>query len=191
MLHLVLKSPPSDRYTALIAQIQQEIPGFRVVRKDQSKFQRAIAVALKIVTFGAQRVYLTDYQTTIGRTVYVTADWDELDADERYCTMRHELIHVRQFKRYTVPVMAFLYLLVPLPLGLAWFRARFEKEAYAETIRASAEVFGELHVRRPEFGARIVQQFTGGAYGWMWPFRGAMQRWVAAQIDTAVKEACP
>ena len=29
---------------------------------------RAIAVALKIVTFGAQRVYMTDYQTTIGRT---------------------------------------------------------------------------------------------------------------------------
>ena len=31
----------------------------------------------------------------------MTSDWDELPADERYCTMRHELIHVRQFRRYT------------------------------------------------------------------------------------------
>ena len=28
--------------------------------------------------------------------------------------------------------MALLYVLVPLPMGLAYFRARFEKEAYAE-----------------------------------------------------------
>ena len=183
--------PEVDRYAALIAQIQQEFPGFRVVRKDQSRLQRAIAVALKIVTLGAQRVYLTDYQTTIGETVYVTPDWDELPADERYCTMRHELVHVRQFKRYTLPVMALLYLVSPLPLGLAWFRARMEKQAYAETIRASVEVFGELHVRRPEFAARIVRQFTGGAYGWMWPFPRAMRRWVAAQIDSAVREVSP
>jgi hypothetical protein len=186
-----VRAPGSDRYQQLIAEIQQEFPGFRVIRKDQSRFQRVISTALKIVTFGAQRRYLTDYQTTIGQTVYVTSDWDALDADERYCTMRHELVHVRQFARYTVPVMAFLYLLVPLPLGLSWFRARFEKQAYAETIRASVEVFGELHVRRPEFAQRIVDQFTSGAYGWMWPFPAAMRRWVAAQIAASVREANP
>lgn len=175
------------RYRSLLAQIAADFPGFRVVRKDQSRLQKAIAAALKIVTFGSQGKYLSHYQTTIGRTVYVTSDWDSLPADERYCTMRHELVHVRQFQRWTLPGMAFLYLLVPLPLGLAWFRARFEKEAYAETIRANVEVFGEIHVRKPEFGERIVRQFTSGMYGWMWPFKKSMQAWVKQQIDQAVR----
>ena len=41
-----------------------------------------------------------------------------------------------------------LYMLVPLPMGLAYFRARFEKEAYAETIRAAAEVWGREYARQ-------------------------------------------
>ena len=60
-------------------------------------------------------------QTTIGKTIYVTRDWDERHPDERYITMCHELIHLRQFERYTLIGMAILYLLLPLPMGLAWF----------------------------------------------------------------------
>mgnify|MGYP003947482077 CR=1 FL=1 len=74
-------------------------------------------------------------QTTIGRTVYVTADWDHHDADQRSVTLRHEAVHLRQFRRFTLPGMAVLYLLVPLPMGLAWFRAHFEKQAYAESMK--------------------------------------------------------
>ena len=171
------------RYQALLAEIAGECPGFRVVRKDRSGLQRAIDVALRLVTLGGQRRYLTDYQTTIGRTVYVTSDWDETDADQRYCTLRHERVHLRQFQRYTLPGMALLYVFVPLPLGLAWCRAQFEKAAYAESICASHQVFGELHVRRPDFSAHIVEQFTGPSYGWMWPFRRSMEAWVKRQIE--------
>src|SRR6185295_3557956 len=173
------------RYPALIDEIVKEFPGFRVVRKDRSPFQKAIHGALVALTFGAQRSYLTAYQTTIGRTVYVTPDWDDLPDEQRYITMRHERAHLRQFRRYSLPVMAFLYLLVPLPLGLAWFRARFEKEGYAETIRAAAEVYGPAYVLRPMFKEYVVCQFLGGAYGWMWPFRRSIEGWydrVAAQV---------
>src|SRR5437764_14588221 len=45
-------------------------------------------------------------------------------------------------------LMAILYVLLPLPVGLAWFRAYFEKEAYAETIRVAAEVWGRSEERR-------------------------------------------
>jgi len=178
-----------ERYTALVREIQSEFPGFRIVRKDTSRWQRGIAFALKIVTFGGQRAYLTDYQTTLGSTVYVTSDWDELPADDRYVTLRHELVHIRQFRRYTFPGMAILYLLLPLPLGLAWFRARFEKQAYAETIRAAFQVFGETYVRGREFQDDIVSQFTSGAYGWMWPFRASMAAWVEREVDAAVRAA--
>jgi hypothetical protein len=137
-----------------------------------------------VVTFGAQRRYMDGYQTTIGATVYVTPDWDQRPAAERWATMRHERMHLRQFRRYGVIGMAFLYLLVPLPLGLAWFRARFEWQGYAETIRATAELYGRAHVLEPAFRAGIVRQFTSGAYGWMWPFRRTLERWYDSVVET-------
>jgi hypothetical protein len=36
-----------------------------------------------------------------------------------------------------------------VPVGLAWFRAHFEKQGYAESIRAAAEVHGLAHVEQP------------------------------------------
>jgi hypothetical protein len=166
-----------DRYERLVAALREEIPGFRVVRKDRSPLHKAIHYVLIVVTFGRMRGYLDSYQTTIRRTVYVTSDWDDWDPDRRYVTLRHEAIHLRQFRRWTLPVMAVLYVLVPLPLGLAYFRARFEKAAYAETIRAAAEVWGAEMPRRPSFRDNIIEQFMGPSYGWMWPFRRGLERW--------------
>jgi len=172
----------ASRYTALLEEISSEFHGFRIIRKDRSWLQRAIHGSLAVLTFGAQRRYLTAYQTTIGRTVYVTPDWDDLPEDQRYITLRHERAHLRQFRRYTLPGMALLYLLVPLPAGLAWFRARFEMEGYAETVRAAAEVHGLDHVRRADFREYVVSQFLSGAYGWMWPFRRSIERWYDKMI---------
>jgi hypothetical protein len=175
-----------DRYDALVAELREEIPGFRVVRKDRSALNRVIHGLLYAITFGRMRTYLTDYQTTIGRTVYVTPDFDTWDADRRYVTLRHEAVHLRQFRKYTLPGMSFLYLLVPLPVGLAWFRAHFEREAYAESIRAAAEVWGSAHPRQPAYRAHVVAQFLGSAYGWMWPFRRQIERWYDQILATIV-----
>ena len=172
------------RYDALVEALGREFPRFRIVRKDRSLLQRAIHHALVAVTLGRMRSYLDSYQTTIGRTVYVTADWDDRDPDERYVTLRHEAIHLRQFRTFTLPGMALLYLLLPLPMGLAWFRARFEKEAYAETVRAAAEVWGPEVPRRDAFRRRVIEQFTGAAYGWMWPFRADLERWYDRVLAT-------
>jgi hypothetical protein len=177
-----------NRYDKLVEKLRLEIPGFRVVRKDQSRLHRAIHRVLVVVTFGKMTSYLDSYQTTIGKTVYVTADWDQTDPDSRYVTLRHEAIHLRQFRRFTLPGMALLYVLLPLPLGLAWFRAYFEKEAYAESIRAAAEVYGRHYPRSTPYRAHIIEQFVGPSYGWMWPFRGSMERWydrVLATVETA------
>jgi hypothetical protein len=175
-----------SRYDAYVEALRAEVPGFRIVRKDRSRLQRAIHYALCVLTLGRMRSYLDSFQTTIGRTVYVTADWDDWGDDERYVTLRHEAVHLRQFRAYTLPGMALLYVLLPLPVGLAWFRARFEKEAYAETIRAAAEVWGPDHPRGDAYRRHIIDQFTGPTYGWMWPFRGGLERWydrVLATLD--------
>jgi len=46
-----------------------------------------------------------------------------------------------------------------------------------EPLRATAELLGLERARSPELRARIVERFTGGAYGWMWPFRSQVERW--------------
>jgi hypothetical protein len=172
-----LYDPAVDRYERLVAALHEELPGFRIVRKDQSRLHRAIHRVLVVVTLGQMRDYLDSYQTTIGKTVYVTSDWDEWSADRRYVTLRHEAVHLRQFRKWTLPVMALFYIFLPLPMGLAYCRARLEWEAYAETIRAAAEVWGPDVPRGASYRAHIIDQFMGPSYGWMWPFRTTLERW--------------
>ena len=147
---------------------------------------RGIHWVLYVVTLGRMRTYLDSFQTTIGSTIYVTPDWDAWDPDRRYVTLRHEAMHLRQFRKLTLPVMAILYVLLPLPLGLAWFRAHFEKEAYAESVRAAAEVWGPAFPRQASYRSYVISQFTGSSYGWMWPFRPGLERWydrILATLD--------
>jgi hypothetical protein len=146
----------------------------RIVRKDRVWHQRAIHQLLRVVTFGAQAAYLDRYVTTFWSTVYVTPDWEARAIEDRWATLRHELVHVRQFERWGV-LMAIAYLLLPLPIGLAWFRMRFEREAYEETLRAWHQLGGRAAVER--LRGHVCGQFTSGAYGWMWPFPRAIERW--------------
>jgi hypothetical protein len=166
-----------ELYEALLVALRREFPKMRIVRKDRSLMHRAIHKFLVVVTLGQMRNYLDGFQTTIGKTVYVTSDWDELSVEYRYCTLRHEAVHLRQFRKWTLPGMALAYVLLPLPMGLAWFRAHFEKEAYAESIRSAIEVYGRAHVNKPSYRSSIIEQFTSASYGWMWPFRRSMERW--------------
>jgi hypothetical protein len=145
----------------------------RILRKDEHWHQRAIHHLLRIVTFGAQNRYLQDYVTTIGRTIYVPAGWERRPLGDRYATLRHEAVHLRQFRRWGLVPMAIAYLLLPLPFGLAWCRMRLEREAYEETLRVHHQQ-GTLDAALRE---HIVRQFTSGAYGWMWPFPHAVARW--------------
>lgn len=177
-----------NRYDALVEALRAEIPGFRIVRKDHSRLHRAIHVALIALTFGHMRSYLDSFQTTIGKTVYVTADWDDWSPDRRYVTLRHEAVHLRQFRKFTLPGMAVLYVLLPLPMGLAWFRAYFEKQAYAETIRAAAEVHGIDYTRTESHRRYVIDQFCGPSYGWMWPFRRGLERWYDGVVATMIDE---
>jgi hypothetical protein len=161
----------------LIAEITLEFPAFRLVSKRGSALSVAIDRALRIVTLGAQRDYLTRYHTVLGYTLYTPLAWDTTEDVDRAIVLRHERVHLRQRRRYGFFLMAFLYLFPILPLGLAYGRARLEWEAYEETLRATAELCGIDRARSVELRARIVGRFTGGAYGWMWPFRTQVERW--------------
>ncbi len=167
--------PRSD---ALIAEIRREFPAFRIVAKETSALQRAIDVALRIVTLGAQRSYLTTYHTVLGSTLWVPSSWPSSTDEARYVLLRHERVHLRQRRRYGFLPFAFLYLVPFLPIGLAWGRARLEWEAYVETLRATAEAKGLDAARDRALHDEIVRRFTSGDYGWMWPFPRTIRRWI-------------
>ena len=173
----------SERF---LAEMKAEFPAFSIRPKRGDALSKAIDVALRIVTLNGQRQYLTHYHTVIGETLYVPETWEELQDLDRVILLRHERVHLRQRRRYGGPLMAFLYLLPFLPVGLAYGRARIEWEAYTETLRATAELRGLAVLQSPELRERIVRRFTGPDYGWMWPFRSVVEGW----YDRVVRELC-
>jgi len=97
-----------SRYAAYLASLGAEHPGLRVVSKDGDPLSRAIDRALRVLTFGGQRQYLTAYTTVLGRTIYVPIGWERRSVEERYVTMRHEAVHLRQLRRLGLVPMALL-----------------------------------------------------------------------------------
>jgi hypothetical protein len=166
---------PRDLHGNLLAAIREEFPRFEILPKRSSALQKAIGAALAVVTLGGQRRYMTHYHTVLFGKLYVPDAWDAMDDAARYILLRHERVHLRQRRRMGDVVMALVYLLPILPVGLAWGRARIEWEAYVETIVATAEVHGLDAARRLE--EEIVRRYVGPDYGWMWPFPRTIRRW--------------
>lgn len=169
---------------ALLAEIADEFPRFRMVDKRTSRLSRVIDRALRLVTLGRQRDYLTRYHTVIGHTLFLPDSWSTQSEAARCVVLCHERVHLRQFRRFGTLGMAFLYLVPLLPVGLAWGRARLEWEAYRETLAATAALHGLKAAACPALRREIVDRFVGGAYGWMWPFRRSVERW----YDEALRE---
>lgn len=172
----------------LLSDLKAEFPAFCIVPKQNDRLSRAIDWALKLVTLGGQRHYLTRYHTVIGDTLYVPETWETLADLDRVILLRHERVHLRQRRRYGGALMTFLYLVPFLPLGLAYGRARIEWEAYTETLRATAELRGREALHSQELRAQIVGRFIGPDYGWMWPFRSAVEGWYDRVVAELLRE---
>jgi hypothetical protein len=155
----------------------QEFPGFKLVYKEESLLMRFLAKLLWIVTFGQQKLFMTHFTTTVGQTIYVPLGWDLKNPLQQLQVLRHERIHMRQAARLTFPLFMFLYLVPFFPLGLAYGRARLEWEAYTESMRAIRDQYGDEALHDARFRQSIVDMFTTGQYGWMWPFPTTVDRW--------------
>ena len=166
----------TPRTFRFIAETSRQYKNFNIKLKSEVWWMRALGTFLKIVTFGSQKTFMTSYITTIGHTIYVPDGWDDWDEDNRIEVLRHERVHMDQADRYTLPLFALLYIFTPLPLFLAYFRAKFEREAYKESLAAIYEMRPE-RLDMPGLRDWYISQFTSGAYGWMWPFRKTISRW--------------
>lgn len=165
----------TGRLERIMGELFAEFPRFRIRKKRDSRLQHALHVALAVITLGGQRVYLTRYHTVLFGTLWVPDAWDRMTDEDKYILLRHERVHLRQRARMGDLVMSFVYLVPFFPLFLAYGRARIEWEAYVETLRATAEVYG---VEAAEaLRSHIKERFVGPEYGWMWPFPRTIDRW--------------
>ncbi len=76
--------------------------------------------------------------------------------------------------------------MVPLPGGLAYFRKKFEMEAYEESLRTLHKYLG-IKAFTPALKEFYISQFTSANYFWMWPFRKNLEAWydgVVAKIKS-------
>lgn len=169
-----------------LAEMRREFPSFRVIDKRDSPLSKAIDVVLRAITLGGQKTFMTQYYTVIGDRLYVPEGWESTDPVSAVITLRHERVHLRQRRRFTLPGMAFIYLVPLFPLGLAWGRARIEWEAYEETIRATWELRSEARARL--LRKHIVDRFVSADYGWMWPFRKHVEGWFDDAIERIAQE---
>lgn len=157
---------------ALVEGLLQEMaataPPVRVVTKAVSGTSGAIDGFLRAVTLGGQDRYLTDYVTTLGRTILVPDGWGRMWALRRYAGAPP-----RAGPRAAVRALGLGWGWCSSTgscrsrAGLAWGRARLEWEAYAERrLRATAEFEGIEAARDPRLHAEIVGRFTGPDYAW-------------------------
>lgn len=176
------------RLDGLIRSISSEFPDFELRRKDQSVLMKAIDVILRVITFNQMKGFQTEFITTMGCVVYVGTCWDTMSDAGRMVSLRHERVHMRQRKRYGWFLFSLMYLWLPMPCLFAYFRAKFEKEAYEETIFATVELYeeGSTIVRSENFKNLILDTFTTAQYFWMWPFRKGLERWYAAAVVNAL-----
>lgn len=146
-----------------------EVDGRRVevVRKDKSWLMRAIGFFLGAwfmerawTTISPWRIY---YPTTLD------SFWVGRSPAEGL-VIEHESVHIRQARRWPV-LWQLSYLLAPVPVLLAWFRWRWEREAYLVQLYASAATPAEL------------AETLWRRYAWPWP-----KAWMVRWFDERAKE---
>lgn len=163
----------------ILTETKLEFPDFEIIEKKDSILMKVIDVCLKAITLGQMNKFMTGFITTLGQKVYVTDSWTHGSLIAQAEILRHERVHMRQARRYGRFLFSFLYLMVPLPTGLACFRKKFEQEAYEESMRALYEYLGVgafVHHNREA----IITQFISANYFWMWPFRKNVEEWYDA-----------
>lgn len=135
----------------------------QIKTKQRSKLMRLIGALLRPIN----PEFMTHYVTTIGRTIYVPETMTAAQVD---AILPHEKVHVQQFEKWGA-WFVLSYLLI-LPMGPS-VRAYWEWQAYKVDINRRHKERGTV---APWYRQRIVDQFTGSYYGWMWPFPKHMRR---------------
>lgn len=158
----------------------------KLVTKD-GWFWRVLGSVLQFVTFSKfpKEDFLEKFATTIGPVQAYPRGWSHILES----TIVHESRHTRQFRAFGLFIhpwvgllpMAIAYLLLPIPMGLAWFRMLLERDAEMSALRylrrqGQSDVV--LFMRSGAFADKV----SGPAYGYAWP-----KEWTRRSFRKATK----
>lgn len=180
----------SELFQLLLKDAHQEHSINVYTKKKYYRFWKFLAVLYRIVTLGKGGDFLKNYTITFGTSIYFPLDWDfKTDAALSYTILRHEIVHVIQYKKLglgCVPlgivVFLLLYCLVPLPICFAWFRYRLERSAYLETCKARKLLGLPLNIDY------YVNSLSGARYLWAWVLKKQIKKWFYRKLSTPPKE---
>jgi hypothetical protein len=160
----------------LITQTQAEYPKLELREKSSSALMKVINVCLLVITFGRMKTFMTSFTTTVGYVVYTPSLWGGWSEKAKLMILRHERVHMRQRKAKGSFWFSISYLLLPFPILWAYYRMKYEMEAYEETLKAKWEYYG-IRGFTPEAREAMISRFTGPSYFWTWPWRKRIEAW--------------
>lgn len=175
-----------EGYVDLLADIKIEFPDFRITKKRHSKLMKFFDASLKVMSLGQMTNFMSYFITTVGTTVYVPDEWDSWSPSRKAIILRHERVHMRQARDFGNLKFFFLYLLFPVPAFFAFFRTKFEKQAYEESIRAYFEYYGSKFFT-PALREDTIRNFTTASYLWMWPWKSSIEKWYDSVVAAVTK----
>jgi hypothetical protein len=146
------------RIDALLADMTQEFPHFRLLRKADSKYMHFLAWVVRLWC----PCFMTGFSTTSGYSIYIP---DHLSEASLYEILRHERQHMRDYRKYWWFYPISYTLLFPAVLT---FRALWEFRAFRETMTVEKELTGTIH---PSTVTWLTDVFCSQGYLWMCPFR--------------------
>ena len=134
---------------------------------------------LFIFSLGKNNTFMSRSVITVGRFIFFYSGWRiEYASLNDYSALCQEEDHVIMAKKFGLGsmfigtiVMILLYLLFPLPIGLAWFRYAIERSAF----RVSYLTDKKLGLNASYLP--YVDILTGPGYLWAWPFKKQVLRW--------------
>jgi hypothetical protein len=159
----------------LLLDIKLEYPEFALVEKRDSALMKAIDALLVVITFWQLRTFMTRFTTTLGYIVYTPTAWEDLPDRSKMAILQHERVHMHQ-KKLDGFWFSAKYLLLPFPILWAYYRMKYEMEAYEESMKelwkaAGARAFDEAYKQG------MLQHFTSAEYFWAWPWKKRLNAW--------------
>ncbi len=176
----------------LVTAAQKHFPSLKIKYKDQSWFMKLIGLLLFF-----NKSFMTSFTTTIGSTVYFPSESiTKTRPVSAAAVLLHELVHIADAKKYTMPLFALMYLspqilsLLCLPLFLvswkialplvilfalpipSYFRMYFEKRAYLVSLYCINALGNRLNFK-PLLATQeesYLKNFADSSYYFMWPF---------------------
>lgn len=136
---------------------------------------------------GIKKLYWNNATQAIGMNIWLSDRWNQMSPFSKLSVLRHERQHLIWFRRHTTILAAFLYLLVFFPIGLAYYRARFERAGYQESVRTRVQYFGASQRVKDDCWEMYKRVFTGWMYLKMWPFPKRIRKWFEEDWAEAVR----